>query len=59
MYLTSEACQVTVLKPDRQWEVLAVNDVGELCLATPAIADGRIYLRTSDTLYCFGTASEH
>ena len=59
MYLTSEACQVTVLKPDRQWEVLAVNVVGELCLATPAIAGGRIYLRTSDTLYCFGTASEH
>ena len=59
IYLTSEACQVTVLKPDRQWEVLAVNTVGETCLATPAIADGRIYLRTSDTLYCFGSASEH
>ena len=35
--------------------VLAVNDLDETCYATPAIADGRIYIRTEKALYCFGT----
>jgi hypothetical protein len=27
------------------------------CYATPAIADGRIYIRTRGTLFCFGKPS--
>jgi len=27
----------------------------EECFATPALDDGRIYVRTRTTLYCFGT----
>ena len=30
-----------------------MNDLGDGCKATPAITDGKIYLRTDDTLYCF------
>jgi hypothetical protein len=26
----------------------------DICHATPAIAGGKIYLRTRNTLYCFG-----
>jgi hypothetical protein len=44
-----------VVKPDGSLDVLAVNDLDEPCYATPAIADGRIYIRTQATLYCFGT----
>ena len=54
MYTVSEGCAVSVLKPGQQWEVLAVNRLDDQCFATPAIADGRIYLRTMSTLYCFG-----
>ena len=35
-------------------EPLAVNDMEDEIYATPAISDGRIYLRTRSTLYCFG-----
>ena len=31
---------------------------GEAVYATPAIANGRIYLRTSGHLYCFGVAGK-
>jgi len=36
-----------------EWEVLSVNPLGDEVFATPAIADGRIYLRTKSTLYAF------
>jgi len=35
-------------------EVLAVNDLGEECYAAPAVADGRIHIRTRSSLYSFG-----
>ena len=31
-----------------------VNELGEDTYATPAIADGRIYVRTTSALYAFG-----
>jgi len=54
VFTASHESKVTVLKPGGQWEVLAINDLGEECNATPAIADGRLYIRTRNTLYCFG-----
>ena len=48
---------VTVLKPDGSLNILAQSSLNEQCYATPAIADGRIYLRTVKTLYCFGQKS--
>ncbi len=56
IFLASEDGKVAVLRAGRDWEVLAVNDVGEGCYATPALSGGNIYLRSGETLYCFGTA---
>jgi outer membrane protein assembly factor BamB len=53
VYLVSNEGKVSVLKANAQWEVLAVNDLGEECQATPAIGDSSIYLRTAKALYCF------
>lgn len=39
---------------DAQWELLAVNDLGEECQATPAIGGRYIYARTTNVLYIFG-----
>jgi hypothetical protein len=36
-----------------QWEVLAVNDLGEECQATPAIGGRSIFIRTAKALYSF------
>ena len=55
LFLASEEGKVTVLKASLNWEVIAINDLAEACYATPALARGHIYLRTSEALYCFGT----
>ena len=54
IYLVSETCKVAVLEPDGSLEVLVVNDLDSTCYATPALAQGRIYIRTAETLYAFG-----
>ena len=54
LFLASEEGKVTVLKASRDWEVITINDLAEGCYATPALAHGHIYLRTSEALYCFG-----
>jgi outer membrane protein assembly factor BamB len=54
IFTISEEGKVTVLKAGGDWEVLATNDMDDICHATPAIAGGKIYLRTRNTLYCFG-----
>jgi outer membrane protein assembly factor BamB len=54
LFFLSESGKLTVAKAGRQWEVLAVNDLGEECHATPAIAGKNIYVRTKTSLYAFG-----
>ncbi len=52
IYLASENGNVVVLKNTADYEELAVNDVGESIIATPAIADGRLFIRTQTQLLC-------
>ena len=54
VFLASEEGKVSVLKAGPEWEVLGVNDLGEEIHATPALSEGRIYVRTRSSLYCFG-----
>ena len=54
IYMASEKGKVAVLKPDGNLEPVVVNDLQDDIYATPALVDGRIYLRTRNTLYCFG-----
>jgi outer membrane protein assembly factor BamB len=54
VFLIGQGGQVSVLKAAGEWEVLAVNELDDECYATPAIADGRIYIRTRSALYSFG-----
>lgn len=45
---------VVVLEDAPALKVLARNDLGNEIIATPAIADGRLYVRTRDKLFCIG-----
>jgi len=54
VFFLSLAGIVSVLRAGPEQEILAVNELDDECLATPAIADGRIYIRTRSALYCFG-----
>lgn len=56
IYLASENGSVTVLKNDADYEELSVNDVGESIVATPAIADGNLIIRTRTQVLCFSAA---
>ena len=53
VYLLGENGDAPVLRAGPEWEVLAVNRMGEDCYATPALVDGKVYLRTVNALYCF------
>jgi outer membrane protein assembly factor BamB len=54
IYVASEEGVVVVLDGGAELKVLAKNKLDGQILATPAIADGKIYVRTADRLYAFG-----
>ncbi|HEV3024103.1 MAG TPA: PQQ-binding-like beta-propeller repeat protein [Pirellulales bacterium] len=54
IYLVNAEGMLTVLRAAPRWEVISTAEFGESTYATPAIVDGRIYLRTAGHLYCFG-----
>jgi len=55
IYLASEKGGVTVVKAGPAWEEISFRDFGERIVATPVIDGSRIYLRTDEALYCFGS----
>ncbi len=54
VFMLSETGKVAVLAPGGGLDPVVVNDLGDDIYATPAISDGRIYLRTRGWMYCFG-----
>jgi outer membrane protein assembly factor BamB len=54
LYVTREDGTTFVLAAGEKPEVIARNELGEFTVATPVLVDGRIYLRTSEHLYCIG-----
>ncbi|MCI0491000.1 MAG: PQQ-like beta-propeller repeat protein [Blastocatellia bacterium] len=54
VYLIGQGGAVSVLKAGGDWQILKVNELDDECYATPAIAEGRLYIRTRSALYCFG-----
>lgn len=51
IYLTSEDGDIFVLAAGPEYELLAINRMNEVCLATPAISEGQIFIRTTDHLF--------
>ena len=54
VFFTAEDGRTFVVRASEEFELLGVNNLGEKCLATPAIADGRWYFRTEKQLFCIG-----
>ena len=57
VYLASENGETIVLPAARPPRVLARNSVGERTVATPAISDGQIFIRTDENIICVGKKS--
>jgi hypothetical protein len=51
LYVAAEGGEVLVVKAGPSFQVLARNDMGEPCMATPAIAGGTLFVRTQGHLY--------
>jgi outer membrane protein assembly factor BamB len=54
IYLSSEDGDITVVQAGREFKALATNSMGDLLMATPALSDGVMYVRTAKTLFAIG-----
>lgn len=54
LYFAGETGRTIVVPVGEKFSVAATNDLGEICLATPAIADGTIFFRTQKKLIAIG-----
>jgi outer membrane protein assembly factor BamB len=54
VYFTSQTGETVVVKAGREPVVLARNDLGERLVASPAISDGQIFLRSDARLFAIG-----
>ncbi len=52
VYFTSGQGNCHVVRASTKFELLAKNELGESTLATPAISDGQLFIRTDARLYC-------
>ena len=55
IYIASEEGVIVVLAAGDQLNVLARNKLDGGILATPAIVEGKIYVRTESQMYAFAT----
>jgi outer membrane protein assembly factor BamB len=54
IYFTAEDGTIFVVKAGPEFELVATNAMNDLCLATPAISRGVLYVRTRNSLYAIG-----
>jgi len=54
LYFSSEDGDVFVVRAGPKFELLATNPMGQPLMATPAISDGLIIFRTTDSIYAVG-----
>ncbi len=52
VHFLSDRGVTTIIRPGEKFEKVAANPLGEDCYASPAISQGRIYLRAEKNLYC-------
>jgi len=57
IYLANEDGDIIVVAAGRELRVLAKNPMGEFLLATPALSDGIMYVRSAATLFAIGRPS--
>lgn len=54
LYFTSEEGGVRVVRAGPTYEPIAVNPLGDICMATPAISDGLFLVRTQKSVIALG-----
>ena len=54
IYLSNEDGDIIVVAAGPEFKQLATNSMGELLMATPALSDGVMYVRTARSLFAVG-----
>lgn len=54
VYFTSDRGTTKIIKPGPEYDEVAVCELGEDCFASPAVSDGKLYIRGLGHLYCIG-----
>jgi outer membrane protein assembly factor BamB len=54
IYLSNEDGDMVVLAVGREFEHVATNPMGELLMATPAISEGVMYVRSMNSVFAIG-----
>ena len=54
LFFLSEEGTTFVVQPGAEFKVLGRNELSELCLASPAVSQGNVLVRTASKLYCVG-----
>ena len=57
VYFLNDDGVAYVVKPGKTYELVAENKLGEPTYASPAISDGKLYLRGDQHLFCIGAGS--
>jgi len=57
LYFTSEDGEIFVVKAGPKYELLSTNAMNEVCMATPAISDGTLFVRAQKHLYAIAEPS--
>ena len=55
IYLSNEDGEILVIAAGREFREVATNTMGELLMATPALSDGVMYVRSPSALFAIGT----
>ena len=54
VYMPNDDGVITVIKPGPEFNAIAQNSIGERMNASPAISNGKIFLRGDQQLFCIG-----
>jgi outer membrane protein assembly factor BamB len=54
LYLSNEDGEMLVIAAGQKFAHIATNSMGEMLMATPAISDGVMYVRTSGSMFAIG-----
>lgn len=58
VFVATEHGKVVVIRAAGEWEILAINDFEADIFATPAISEGRLYIRAGNILYAIGSPAK-
>ncbi|HIF34524.1 MAG TPA: serine/threonine protein kinase [Planctomycetes bacterium] len=58
IYVPGENGSIVVLRSANEVDIVAKNDIGDSIVASPAIANNLLYVRTVNKLFCFGAATD-